>query len=351
MTSFALSQAHLFIRQPSKNSMSDFFAAFQNLNVLIVGDVMIDRYLHGRVERISPEAPVPVVELQEREDRLGGAANVALNIAALGATPYLCSVIGQDETAQRFLELLHQQHISTKYTIQSPHRPTTVKSRIIAQHQQLLRLDEESQTDLNAQEENWYLTAICDILEHKPIDVILFQDYNKGVLSSHVIREIILEAIKRDIPTAVDPKFKNFTAYKRVDLFKPNLAEVCQFLQQDLRPTRIQLQRAADAIKQTLGNQQTLITLSDQGLFLQSETHPQGQMYPTRIRQIADVCGAGDSVISVAALALALDLPATELATLANLAGGQVCELPGVVPINLAQLKEEYQKSAIGQSA
>ena len=325
--------------------MSDIFAAFQNLNVLIVGDVMIDRYLRGKVERISPEAPVPVVQLQEREDRLGGAANVALNISALGATPYLCSVIGRDAAAQTFLNLLEEQQITSKYIIQSNERPTTVKSRVVASHQQLIRIDEESQTDLSAKEEQKYLECINNVLEQKKIDIILFQDYNKGVLSQNVIREIILEAIKRDIPTAVDPKVKNFTAYKRVHLFKPNLLEVNRFLQNTVSATPEDLRLAADKITQQLGNKYTLITLSDKGLFLQAQKA--GQLYPTRIRQIADVCGAGDSVISVAALALALDLPLSEMALLANLAGGQVCESPGVVPINLSQLKAEYAKLAI----
>lgn len=328
--------------------MSDIFAAFQNLNVLIVGDVMLDRYLHGKVERISPEAPVPVVQLQKQENRLGGAANVALNIAALGATPYLCSMVGKDATAQTFLQLLQEQQIISKYIIQTKERPTSVKSRILANHQQLLRIDEESQADLSTTEEELYLKSVRDVLEHKNIDVILFQDYNKGVLSRSVIREIILEAIKRDIPTAVDPKFKNFTAYKRVHLFKPNLLEVNRFLSNPITPTLTDLQQAAEKIEQKLGNQHTLITLSDQGLFLKS--NDQGQLYPTHVRQIADVCGAGDSVISVVALALALRLSATEIARLANLAGGQVCELPGVVPLNLNQLKAEYKKSAIGQS-
>ncbi|MFK7936742.1 MAG: bifunctional heptose 7-phosphate kinase/heptose 1-phosphate adenyltransferase [Saprospiraceae bacterium] len=328
--------------------MSDVFADFKNLNVLIVGDVMLDCYLHGKVDRISPEAPVPVVQLQTKESRLGGAANVALNIAALGATPYLCSVVGKDISAQTFFQLLQEQHINSKYIIQSSERPTTVKSRVLANHQQLIRIDEESQMDLTAQEEQQYLKSVRDVLEHKNIDVILFQDYNKGVLSKSVIREVILEAIKRDIPTAVDPKFKNFTAYKRVHLFKPNLLEVNRFLQLPISSTLANLQLAAEKIEQKLGNQYTLITLSDQGLFLKS--NDKGKLYPTRIRQIADVCGAGDSVISVVALALALRLSAIEITKLANLAGGQVCESPGVVPINLQQLKTEYKKSAIGQS-
>lgn len=328
--------------------MTDIFTGFKKLNVLIVGDVMIDRYLHGKVDRISPEAPVPVVLMESQEDRLGGAANVALNIAALGATPYLCSIVGKDEAAQAFLKLLNQHQLTSEYIIQSNNRPTTIKSRVLANHQQLIRLDQESQTDLSISEEQQYLETIKIIITQRKIDVVLFQDYNKGVLTAHVIKEVIAIAIENNIPTAVDPKFKNFNAYKGVHLFKPNLVEVSRYFQHNITAITSELKAAAEKIQVELENKYTLITLSDKGLYLYEQNN--GHIYPTHIRQIADVCGAGDSVISVIALALALRLSTSDMALLANLAGGQVCELPGVVPINLRQLKKEYQKSAIQQS-
>lgn len=322
--------------------MVDVFAAFKNLNVLIVGDVMIDRYLNGTVDRISPEAPVPVVQLQNRENRLGGAANVALNIAALGATPYLCSVIGVDDAAEAFLKMLPVYGLSNQGIIQSSHRRTTLKVRVLASHQQLLRVDTEDTHNLTTEESDEFLKKVINILSQRKIDVILFQDYNKGVLTEQIIRSIIAEAIKRGIPTAVDPKFKNFNTYKRVNLFKPNLLEVNRFFQTSINPVLEDLHVASKRIEDELENDYTLITLSDKGLYLKREGV--GTIYPTHIRTISDVCGAGDSVISVVALALALDLPKEQIALLANLAGGQVCEQLGVVPINLEQLKEEYQQ-------
>lgn len=320
---------------------TQFFDAFNNLNVLILGDVMIDRYLTGSVTRISPEAPVPVVHLQGSSNRLGGAANVALNIKALGATPYLCSVIGQDDKGRTFLDLLPQNDLSDKGIIALENRVTTVKTRVMAAGQQLLRVDEESTTDLEAKEEGRLLERIRHLLDSRDIHVILFQDYNKGVLTYRIIREVMLEAVKRDIPTAVDPKFKNFWAYKHASLFKPNLKEIRAQLPEAVEVQKESLKRAAEQIRRKLDNQYTLITLSEQGLFY--DTVDTYDIIPTQPRSIADVCGAGDTVISIASLGLALRLEMHEIALLSNLAGGQVCERIGVVPVDKAQLKREYE--------
>ena len=319
---------------------TDIFKAFNQLNVLVIGDVMIDRYMTGQVERISPEAPVPVVHLYQQEDRLGGAANVALNIKALGATPYLCSVIGKDKDAERMLQLLPDTGLSLEGIAQSEERLTTVKTRILAGSQQLLRVDEENTNDLSKKETTSLLEIVHNILEERTIHVILFQDYNKGVLSSEVIHAIMLEAIKRDIPTAVDPKFKNFWAYKQVTLFKPNLKEIRNQMPETILAEPASLNKAARFVREQLGNQYTLITLSEKGLFI--DHNGESLLEGTRPRQIADVSGAGDTVISVAALCLALSLDIQEIATLSNLAGGQVCERLGVVPVNKSQLQQEY---------
>ena len=321
---------------------ASIFKAFEKLKVLVVGDVMIDRYLTGRVDRVSPEAPVPVVHLMQDEDRLGGAANVALNIKALGATPILCSVVGKDKNAEQLFELLPKSDLSTKGMIQSNDRPTTVKTRIIAQNQHLLRVDQEITDDLNKRDRQLLVDQVIEILDHKTIDLILFQDYNKGVLSLEVIRTIVLEAIKRDIPTAVDPKYKNFWAYKHVTLFKPNLKEIRSQLDFPITADIESLNKATAVIKNRLGNQYTLITLSDKGLYLEEEGV--SRIYPTQPRTIADVCGAGDTVISLASLGLAIPTKMQEIALLANLAGGQVCEKVGVVPVNRAQLEEEFHQ-------
>ncbi len=322
--------------------IKDILDAFNKLNVLVIGDVMIDRYVTGKVDRISPEAPVPVVHLQKREDRLGGAANVALNIRALGATPYLYSVIGKDRDAEQMLKLMPKNGLSVKGIMQSKERITTVKTRVLAGSQQLLRLDEEMTDDLSATETEQFLSNVHHLLNERDIHVILLQDYNKGVLSQEVIRAVILEAIKRDIPTTVDPKFKNFWAYKHVTLFKPNLKEIRSQIAEPIFTEEASLQKAADLVRQKLGNQYTLITLSEKGLFI--DHNGESQMEPTRPRPIADVSGAGDTVISVASLSLALSLDIHNIAVLSNLAGGQVCERLGVVPVDKDQLRREYEQ-------
>lgn len=316
------------------------FEAFKQVNVLIVGDVMIDRYLRGNVTRISPEAPVPVVNLEAEDLRLGGAANVALNIKAMGANPILCSVVGNDDEGVVFRNLLPEYGMSNEGILHSSERRTSVKTRVMAGAQHLLRLDQEDTHDLSDGEAEQLLCTIRQILDEQKIQVILFQDYNKGILSPPVIREIILESLKRDIPTAVDPKFHNFWAYKHITLFKPNLKEIRAQVPMKVQITLNSLQEAAAYIQEQLGNQHTLITLSEKGLFL--ETAGQSAIIPTEPRAVADVCGAGDTVISIVALGLGLRLDLQELALLANLAGGQVCEKVGVVPVDKGQLEEEY---------
>jgi len=317
------------------------FEAFQRQNILVLGDVMIDRYLEGRVDRVSPEAPVPVVHLQQRESRLGGAANVALNLKALGATPYLCSVIGADENGRRLQQLLPTHQLSAKGLLVSEERQTTVKSRVIAGAQHLLRVDEEDTHDLSEKEAAGLLGNIAALMEAKAIHAILFQDYNKGVLSYQVIREVILEAIKRDIPTAVDPKFHNFWGYKRINLFKPNLKEMQAQLPFPIEPTLASLSKASEHLRSRLDNQFTLITLSEKGVFY--DAGQGGRTMPTHPRSIADVCGAGDTVFALAGLGLSLGMDMETIAQLANLAGGQVCEKVGVVPVDRSQLQREYE--------
>jgi rfaE bifunctional protein kinase chain/domain len=319
---------------------SELLTAFRKLNILVLGDVMLDRYLTGGVDRISPEAPVPVVRLHKRENRLGGAANVALNLAALGATPYLCSVVGADENAKILTDLLPEAGISNRCLISSKERRTTVKTRILAQNQQLLRVDTEDTHDLSDQERKALASKVRDILDNRDIHAILFQDYNKGVLSHKMISEVMLEAVKRDIPTAVDPKAKNFWSYKQITLFKPNLKEIREQTEFPISPNVESLKKATDLINNKLGNQLTLITLSEHGLFMANGTSE--KVYPVIPRDIIDVCGAGDSVISIATLGMALGMDAAMIAHLSNLAGGQVCERVGVVPIDANQLAKEF---------
>lgn len=315
---------------------NQLFERFNELNVLIVGDVMIDRYLTGHVDRISPEAPVPIVLQHSRDNRLGGAANVALNVAAMGARVYLCSVIGEDENAKIFLDLLPSRNLPSEGIVRSNSRRTTVKTRVMAGGQQLLRVDQEDSFDLKTGESNQLLEHIAAILDKNEIDVIIFQDYNKGVLTPGVIESVIQMANDRQIPTAVDPKFKNFWAYKGVTMFKPNLREIKNQCDFEIETTLESLDNASAYIKEKLGNQISLITLSEKGLYISNGE--KSQIIPTKVRDLADVCGAGDSVVSLAALGLALDLDMETIADLSNHAGGQVCEKNGVVPVDKDQL-------------
>jgi D-glycero-beta-D-manno-heptose-7-phosphate kinase len=305
---------------------------------------MIDRYLSGNVTRISPEAPVPVVHFQQTYDRLGGAANVALNIKALGSTPLLCSVVGNDEDGRIFCNMLNELDISNEGIVIDPSRISTVKTRIVGNHQQMLRIDRENTFDLDDFTAKKILEKLYFLMEKYNIGAVILQDYNKGVLTLSVIQEIIAMAQKRGIPVAVDPKKNHFFAYKGVTLFKPNLKEVKDSLPFSIEPNLDALQKASSYLRSQLQNQWTMITLSEKGLFLDAQENGQGQIYPTIPRNIADVSGAGDTVISVAALGLAAGITPEEIAVLSNLAGGQVCERQGVVPVDKNLLIKELEE-------
>jgi len=320
----------------------DIFEAFARVNALVVGDVMLDRYVSGNVERISPEAPVPVVHVQQTENRLGGAANVALNLKSLGATPYMCSVIGADADADVFTKIIEQKKLPKTGLIPSSARMTTVKSRVLSRNQQLIRLDHEHTHNLNEKESMQLIQKIREILDTNEIHVIIFQDYNKGVLTPEIIRSVLTEAIRRDIPTIVDPKFTNFFAYRRATLFKPNLREVRDMLDFEINPDdNATLEKAAANIRQEIGNLYTLITLSDKGMYF--DDGKTNFIIPAEVRNIADVSGAGDTVLSLMALGIAAKLDSKTMVQLANLAGGLVCEKVGVVPVDLEELKKESE--------
>lgn len=315
---------------------------FNKLNVLIVGDVMLDRYLRGAVERISPEAPVPVVNMKGQEARLGGAANVALNVQAMGATPYLCSVVGEDVAGEEFVKIMTDNRLWPEGIVRSPGRMTTAKTRVMAGGQHLLRIDEEQTDDISSEETMRLLETVQTLMDNIKVDVVIFQDYNKGVLTPAFIGEVIEMAIKRDIPTAVDPKDKNFWAYRGATLFKPNLREIRGQVPFEITPDATTLDTTAVYAREKLNHEITMITLSEKGLYI--EARGKSLLLPTHPRVIADVSGAGDTVISVAALGLALGMPPAVFAALSNLAGGQVCEKPGVVPVHKAQLEREYRQ-------
>jgi rfaE bifunctional protein kinase chain/domain len=318
----------------------EIISKFRELTVLVIGDVMLDNYQFGQARRISPEAPVPVVEWGWEEFRLGGAANVALNLQRLGAKSCLCGVLGRDAEAVQIFDLLASNLIDSQGVICSSDRITTVKTRILAGSQQLLRLDREHINELTALEENAVLERISWLLSNNMYDAIIIQDYNKGVLTSGVIRSILDLAKQVNIPVAVDPKATNFWEYAGVKLFKPNLKEVETALSTKLEPVVEQLALASKTISERLNNEFTLITLSEHGVYL-NQRGEQGDIYPSNRRNVADVSGAGDTVIAIASLGMALGLRASEIAMLANLAGGQVVEKVGVVPVDVERLQEE----------
>ncbi|MFD2785454.1 bifunctional heptose 7-phosphate kinase/heptose 1-phosphate adenyltransferase [Hymenobacter rubripertinctus] len=324
-------------------TLPELFAAFNGLTVLIVGDVMLDAYVWGKAARLSPEAPVPVVNVSRTEQRLGGAANVALNVQALGATPLLCAVIGQDQGGDQLLGLLETSGLSADGIVRSGARPTTVKQRVLAHGQQLLRIDSEIETDLNDEESTGLTARFNQLLDRA--DVVIFEDYDKGVLTETNIRHFIDLARERGVPTVVDPKKKNFLAYRHCTLFKPNLKELREGLKLEFGdPTtdRAGFEAAVTRLREVLRPEVVLVTLSEHGVFAQQET---AKTYlPAHLRTISDVSGAGDTVISIAALCVALALPVPATAALANLGGGLVCEQVGVVPIEKTLLLLEAER-------
>jgi len=329
--------------QIKKEHIREIFKSFNNLNVLIIGDVMIDSYVWGKVNRISPEAPVPIVSINKKEKRLGGAANVALNIQAMGANPILCSVIGTDYEGQNFLDLLKTQKLSQKGILKSRGRITTEKTRVIGNNHQLLRIDEEIEEDISPSETQQLITLILYIIQHEKIDVILFEDYNKGLITPKLISKVVELARSKGIPTCVDPKMKNFNAYKGVTLFKPNLKELREGLKMNISSDNInELQSAISSFRVKQKFELALVTLAEKGVIINSRSLKEHT--PAHIRSITDVSGAGDTVISVAALLVALHVNPVIMSAIANLAGGLVCEQIGVVPINKAQLLEESLK-------
>ena len=331
----------------SSVDVDQLFAQFNNLNVLVIGDVMVDAYIWGVVERICPEAPVPIVEVKQRENRLGGAANVGLNLKALGANPILCSVIGSDQKGEEFKQLVIDSNMPTDGLIMARDRMTTTKFRIIGNQTQMLRVDEETTDSLNETQFQLLNSKILQLFNENDIHVVVFQDYDKGVISAQLIENVVKEAHRRKIPIAVDPKKRNFLDYKKVTLFKPNLKEVREGLGVSLDPRdNEQLEMVVAQLQDKLECKMVLNTLSELGVFISWETQGgyESQLIRAHRRNITDVSGAGDTVISVAALCLALGVEPRMMAAIANIAGGLVCEEVGVVPVNKAKLYEEVSK-------
>ncbi|MDP3461234.1 MAG: bifunctional ADP-heptose synthase [Bacteroidales bacterium] len=335
----------------TNQSVHQLFESFEKQSVLVIGDVMIDAYIFGKVERISPEAPVPVVAVQERQNRPGGAANVALNIKSLGANAILCSVIGNDLKGNEFKDILLSNKLPLHGLVSSQSRITTTKFRIIGNKTQMLRVDDEMTHDLSRGEQAQLWNRIKDILHHEKIDVILFQDYNKGVITRSLINSTMKLAREKGIPVVVDPKHKNFLAYKNVSLFKPNLKELKEGLDLTFDTRSIpETAKALALLHQKLHADMVMVTMSEKGVLIGTKSGSDEHTIthiPAFMRNIADVSGAGDTVISVASLCLASGLSGEDIATISNLAGGLVCEEIGVVPIDKNKLLEEVLNTMV----
>jgi rfaE bifunctional protein kinase chain/domain len=314
------------------------FDKMTGLRVLVIGDVMADAYIMGKVDRISPEAPVPILHIRNNEMRPGGAANVALNLRAMGAEVEMCALVGDDEKGEALVALLKSEGIGISGIVRSSERPTTIKTRIIAGGQHLLRIDEEDDKPTKDSEKSGLLMVALSLLDS--VDAIIFEDYDKGTIFPELIFSVTEKAIAKGIPVTVDPKKRNFMDYKGVSLFKPNLKELREGLKIEADPRKEgDILNACRKLAEALDARGVLLTLSEFGMAIYLDGF--FQHIPAVPRDIADVSGAGDTVISVATLCMAANCSAETTLFLANLAGGQVCEYSGVVPVRKDVLLRE----------
>lgn len=327
------------------NNLEHFKDNLASQRILIVGDVMVDTYMWGDVSRISPEAPVPIVSINRHEKRLGGAANVALNIQSLGAMPVICTVLGKDDNATDFQQIMYNHDMDKRGIICSDDRITTVKTRVIGNMMHIVRVDEEVTTPLSGSDEDSLIERIERIFKTLPINAIILQDYDKGCLSPKIIDHVTRLAQRKHVITTVDPKHRNFKNYHDVTLFKPNLKELKEGLNIEIDETstetiKCDLDKAARLLHERQHIEIVMITLSSKGVYVcdfRNET-PHSFILPAHLRTISDVSGAGDTVISVITLALSMGIDIETSVRYANMAGGIVCEQVGVVPIDKERL-------------
>ncbi|QES87514.1 bifunctional heptose 7-phosphate kinase/heptose 1-phosphate adenyltransferase [Rhizosphaericola mali] len=322
------------------SNFNSLFDEFPKVKIAVIGDVMLDTYWWGKVDRISPEAPVPIASIQKKEFRIGGAGNVALNTEALLAPTTIFSVIGDDEDGVVLTQLLKDKEIHTEYIIKDTQRPTTNKIRIMGRSQQMMRIDYETTEAISAHMEEMLIDSFKIYVEKEKPAIAILEDYNKGVLTPHVIDSIIAICNANNVFITVDPKSKNFFCYKNVHIFKPNLKEVVEALHLSDRSADLDnLKYVHQQLKQKLNHSTSLITLSERGIFFQNEEEAYTQ--PAFLRNIADVSGAGDTVIAVASVVFALSKDMKLACSMANIAGGLVCEELGTAVISPEKLLNE----------
>lgn len=324
------------MKQIDSKRFDNIISNSQGKKVLVIGDLMIDQYLMGEVSRISPEAPVPVIDVKGESLKFGGAANVAFNVKSLGCLPVIVGIIGKDRMGEEFLRLLSQHGMETNGIIQSGNRPTTVKTRIIGQSQQIARVDRENKNYLNAEEEVQLKNKLEEFIGNS--NAIIFEDYNKGILTKKIITKAIGLSKKNGLLITVDPKFTNFMDYKNVSLFKPNIKETEEALAVKIENDDDLIKAGKKLLKQ-LNSDNILITRGSKGMSLFSNDGSIVHV-PTRARKVADVSGAGDTVISTLTVAMMGGASNKEAITMANYAAGLVCEEIGIIPVELAKLRE-----------
>lgn len=319
------------------------FTDLIKLKVAVIGDLMLDTYWWGKVDRISPEAPVPIVALSKREQRIGGAGNVALNVRSMGASVSVLSVLGHDAEGEQLRTLLELEKIDTTYLTLSENRITTNKIRIMSRNQQMMRLDAEIVNDILQEDELKLIESVSAFITTETPDVIIFEDYNKGILTGNVIREVLALCRQNNIITTVDPKRRNFFAFTGVDIFKPNLKEVKDGLNIISEDTGIaSLHEIHILLEEKLHHAISLITLSEKGIFFESAA--ESTIINSHLRNISDVSGAGDTVIAVASLVYAATNDVKLTAEVANIAGGLVCEEVGTAAIDKIKLLSECKR-------
>lgn len=326
----------------SSKRLKELKKNFNGKRIAIIGDMMLDIYYLGDVKRISPEAPVPVLEVENEIFRFGGAANCALNIAKLGGHPEPIGIIGYDSFGTVFDSLLSEAKISHHGIIEDDQRPTTAKTRVIADSQHIVRIDKESKEIISPAIQQKILDYLKTII--KNLDGIILQDYNKGVLTKSLIKQVIQLANRFNKLVTVDPKFNNFFEYKNVTVFKPNKKEAEDVLGMKIRTDK-DISLAGNTLLKKLNAKNILLTLGESGIAVFEKGKPEKRM-PTKARKVADVSGAGDTVISALTLALAAGANIIEASYLANYAAGIVCEEVGIVPIELDKLFDTIAKES-----
>lgn len=326
----------------SKNRLDELKKGFEGKRIAVIGDMMLDGYYWGDVKRISPEAPVPVLEVEEEFFRFGGAANVALNIQTLGGTPIPVGVIGYDSYGTIFSSLMKENNIEDDYIFVDDERPTTTKTRIIANNQHVVRIDKESKSNISSKIEEKLIVQLANLIDS--LDGIILQDYNKGVLTPSLINKIITIANNKNILVTVDPKFDNFFDYKNVTVFKPNKKETEAVLGMKIISDE-DISSAGERLLLELNSQYILLTLGEKGIAVFEKDGTEKRM-PTKARKVADVSGAGDTVISTLTIALTAGANIYEASFLANYSAGVVCGEVGIVPIEKEKLFETVLKDS-----